>query len=75
MVSALDDVFLVSPFTALGMAENLVNVLNTIIGNLPESELRRLRSAMEHSVRTADEILYNIAITSTFDVLTLNDGM
>lgn len=70
-----DDTFLVSSATALGMAENLIIVLNSIMGNLPESELRRVRSAMEHSVRVADDILYNAALTSTFDVLTLNDGM
>ena len=69
-----NDVFLVSSTTALAMAENLLLVLNAIMGNLPESELRRIRSAMEHSVRVADDILYNITITSTFDVLTLNDG-
>ena len=69
-----NDLFLVSSTTALAMAENLLLVLNAIMGNLPESELRKIRSAMEHSVRVADDILYSTAIASTFDVLSLNDG-
>lgn len=75
MTFAPDDVFLVSPSTALGMAENLVQLLHTIVKNLPEAELRQVRAAMEDSVRLADELLYNIAISSTFEMLTLNDGM
>ena len=68
------DAFLVSSSTALGMAEDLVHILNTIIRNLPEPELRRVHNALERSVRMADDILCNIAISATFDVLSLSDG-
>ena len=70
-----DDTFLISSSTALGMAENLVVLLNTVVKNLPEPELRQVRGALENSVRLADELLYNIAISSTFEMLTLSDGM
>ena len=73
-MTSSSDVFLVSSSTALGMAEDLVLVLNTIIRNLPEPELRRVHNALERSVRIADDILCNIAISATFDVLSLSDG-
>ena len=69
-----DDVFLVSSPTALWMAENLVLVLNTMIRNLPEAELRRMRVALVNSVHAVDDMLCNIAISSTFDMLSVSDG-
>ena len=75
MALAPDDTFLISSSTALGMAENLVILLNTVVKNLPEPELRQVRGALENSVHLADELLYNIAISSTFEMLTLSDGM
>lgn len=70
-----DDVFLLSSSTALVMGENLVHLLNTVVRNLPESELRKIRDALERSVRIADGLLYNMTISSTFDMLTLSNGM
>lgn len=69
-----DDVFAVSSSTALGMGENLLNLLNTVIMNLPESELRRIRLAMEHSLNLADDLLYSVSASSAFDRLTMSDG-
>lgn len=74
MTSGPDRVFLVSSSTAVGMAEDLVLILNTIIRNLPEPELRRVHNALEHSIRIADDMLCNTAISATFDVLSLSDG-
>jgi hypothetical protein len=56
--------------TALGMAKHLIILLNTIFGNLLEPEPREVRGALERSVYVADEPLYNIAISSTFETLT-----
>jgi len=70
-----DDVFLVSSPTALGMAENLVLVVNTMIRNLPEGELRRMRNSLVNSVRLVDDTLCNIAISSTFDMLSVSEGV
>ena len=70
-----DDTFVISSSTALGMGEYTLALLNIIIQNLPESELRRMRDALYHSVSLADDLLYNISISSTFDVLTINDGI
>lgn len=73
-MSYTNDTFIVSSSTALSMGEHLVLLVNTVIQNLPESELRRMRSALEDSVRLADDLIYNILISSTFNMLTLNDG-
>lgn len=70
-----DDVFTVSSSTALAMAENLLLSLNIVVGNLPEIELRKIRDALENSLRVTDDLLFNITICSAFDVLTLGDGM
>lgn len=57
------------------MAQNLLLLLNTIAGNLPESELRQIRGALVNSVRIADDALCNMTISTTFDMLTFNDGV
>ena len=75
MVFAPDDTFLISSSTALGMSEHLIHLLDTIVENLPEAELRKVRGALERSVRAADDILYNMTISSTFDILTLGESM
>ena len=64
----------VSPSTALGMGEHLISLLDTIIQNLPEKELRKIRSAMAESISLADLVLENLSVSSTFDMLTVNDG-
>ena len=74
MASAPDDAFLVSSSTALGIAENLILLLDTMISNLPEPELRRMRGALGHSLRIADDMLFKITISSTFDTFSLSDG-
>ena len=68
-----NDIFTVPSCTALAMGEHLLLLLNTVARNLPECELRKMRSAMEHSVRLADELLYNLKI-SNFDTLIMNGG-
>lgn len=65
--------FVVSSSTALEMAEHLLGVLNTIVLNLPELELRSVRNAMGRSVTLADDLLCNLSISSAFEILT-NDG-
>ena len=69
-----DDTFVISLSTALGMGEYLVALLNTVIQNLPELELRMMRNTLEQSVALADDLLFNISISSPFDTLTINDG-
>jgi hypothetical protein len=69
-----DDTFVISSSTALSMGEHLLDLLSTLIQNLPESELRTMRDALNHSVTLADELLYNISLSSPFDTLTINDG-
>ena len=56
------------------MGQHLLVLLNTIIRNLPESELHRVRNAMGQSVTLADELLEKMSLLSTFDTLTVNDG-
>jgi hypothetical protein len=56
------------------MAENLLYLLNTVIGNLPESELRTVRDAVQNSLRVADDQLLNHSISSTFDMLSVGEG-
>lgn len=75
MTRAPDDIFIVSSSTALGIAKNLVHTLDTVLNNLPELELRKIRDALEHSVGVADDILFNMTISSGFDILTLSDGL
>ena len=70
-----NDPFVVSPSTAVGMSEHLLIVLNTIIKNLPESELREVRASLEETSNVADDILYNMTISSTFEMLSVNEGM
>lgn len=70
-----DDTFVVSSSTALNMGEHLLALLNTVIQNLPEQELRKMREALYQSVSFTDDLLYNISISSTFDMLTVSDGM
>jgi hypothetical protein len=70
-----DDTFVISSSTALGMAEYLLALLNTVVQNLPASDLRRMRNAMDQSVTLIDDLLYSISISSTFDTLTISDGM
>lgn len=70
-----DDIFILSSYTAVGMAEYLLAILNTVIHNLPEPELRKMRESLDRSVTRADELLYNIAISSSFEMLTVDDGM
>ena len=69
-----NDPFVVSSSTALGMSEHLLLVLNTIIKNLPESELREVRASLEETANVADDILYNMMISSTFEMLSVNEG-
>lgn len=64
----------ISPATALGMGEHLVTLLNTVLQNLPERELRRLLPALERSVCLADELINNLSVSSNFDLLTINQG-
>ena len=52
------------------MAKHLIILLNTIFGNLLEPEPREVHGALERSVYVADELLHNIAISSTFETLT-----
>lgn len=75
MASPREDVFVVTSSTGLQMAESLLRLLDTVVGNLPEAELRRIRNAMEHSVRLADDLLFSISISSGFEMLTTNDGV
>ena len=70
-----DDVFVLSSYAAIGMAEYLLAILNTVIHNLPEPELRKMRKSLDRSVTRTDELLYNIAISSSFEMLTVDDGM
>lgn len=74
MASAPDDAFLVSSTTALEIAENLVLLLDTMISNLPENELRKMRCALGHSLRIADDILFKVTVSSTFDMFSFSDG-
>ena len=67
------DLFVITASTSFRMAENLLRVLESFIQNLPEDKLRRLRDAMEHSVRVADDILFNFS-TSAFEALSVSDG-
>lgn len=75
MVHTPDDIFTISSSTALGMAENLVLLLNSLVKNLPERELRKVRNALERTVHVADDLLLNITISSGFNMLTLSDGV
>ena len=52
-----------------------MHTLDTVLNNLPELELRKIRDALEHSVGVADDILFNMTISSGFDILTLSDGL
>lgn len=74
MVSNHPNAFIIPASTALGVAENLIVALNTMIRDLPEPELRKVRAALEVSTDTADDILYNMMILSTFEMLSFNDG-
>lgn len=68
------DTLLISSQTALEIAENLVNLVGTVVRNLPEHELRIIQLALEDVARVVDDSLYNLTISSSFDMLTLNDG-
>ena len=70
----LTDDLVISSSTALAISENLLAILNTIIQSLPEHELRKLRSTIEQSVHLADDLLYNLSVSSTFHMLNMNDG-
>lgn len=70
-----DDTFTISSLTALGMGEHLLILLNTVVQNLPEAELRKMRSALNRSLTAADNILYNMALSSSVDALTVSDSM
>ena len=75
MTHTPDNVFTISSLTALGMAENLILLLNSLVENLPERELRKVRDALERTVHIADNLLLNMTISSGFDMLTLSDGV
>jgi hypothetical protein len=73
--TAHDDAFVISSTTALGMGEHLLSLLDTLIQNLPESELREMRRGLNQSRALVDGLLSNIALSSPFDALTVSDGM
>ena len=75
MAQLPDDIFTVSSSTALTIAENLVFLLSTVVSNLPEAELREIRDALEHTIHVADDLLFNMTVSSSFDTLALNDGL
>ena len=72
MAFTSDDTFTIPSLAALGMSETLVLLLNAMIRNLPEPELRTLRATLQESVNTADDILYNMMISSTFEMLSVS---
>lgn len=59
---------------ALGIGEQLVIVLNSIIQDLPEDELLEIRSTLERSIGLVDDVLYQVSL-SNFEMLTVSDGM
>ena len=69
-----EDTFVVSSSTALGMGEYLLALLNTVVQNLPESELRKMRDALDQSLTLADDLLISISLSSPFDTLALDNG-
>ena len=71
---AQDDIFIISLSTALGMGQHLLILLNTVIQNLPESELRRVHDTMGQSVTLANKLLEKMSLSSTFNTLTVDDG-
>ena len=73
MALAPDDAFLIPSSTALVMTEHLVYLLDTMIKNLPEFELRMVYRALEHSLRIADDLLFKMSILSTFGMLSPSD--
>ena len=75
MSNPREDLFIVTSSTALAMALNLMGLLNTIVESLPEPELRTIRDAMEQSIHTADDLLFNFSISSDFDMLTVGEGV
>jgi len=75
MTLSPNDVFIVSPSTALEMAEGLMVTLNTIIKHLPEPELRRMRDTLEIALYTADNLLLNVILSSDLDTLTISGGV
>jgi hypothetical protein len=74
MIFSPDDIVTLSSLTALGMGENLISTLNTIIMSLPEAELRRIHQVMGDTLRLTDELLDNLSISSAFEMLSMNDG-
>jgi hypothetical protein len=74
MIFSPDDVVTLSSLTALGMGENLILTLNTIIMSLPEAELRRIHQVMGETIRLTDDLLENLSISSAFEMLSMNDG-
>ena len=70
-----NDIFILSSYTAVGMAKYLLAILNTVIHNLPEPELCKMRESLDRLVTCADKLLYNIAISLSFEMLTVDNGM
>jgi hypothetical protein len=75
MVNSSKDLFIVTSLTTLGMAENLMCLLNTVIGNLPVGELMRICNTMEHSVHIADNLLLGHTMASHMDTLSLSNSV
>ncbi|KAF9779416.1 hypothetical protein BJ322DRAFT_1024327 [Thelephora terrestris] len=69
-----DDIFSIASSTAVGMGENLVTTLNTIIMNLPEADLRKVRDAVNRSLQLADDLLHHFPISPAFEFVSTSDG-
>ena len=74
MMHYQDDLVTLSSATALGIGENLIFSLMTIMVNLPEFELRKIHEGLIEGVQVADSLLRNLSIASGFEMLTMNDG-
>lgn len=74
MVNPQEDLFVVTSSTALGMAEDLMRLLSTIMENLPEAELRRIRGSLERSINDVDDLLLRRSVFYGFKVFSIGEG-
>lgn len=74
MAPPADDAFVLPASATVGVANKLLDAVNTMLGHLPESELLVVRSDLADSLQLADRLLGDMEIVSALESFSVADG-
>ena len=75
MAPPADDASVLPALTTVGVANKLLDAVNTMLGHLPESELLVVRLDLADSLHLADRLLGDMEIVSALESFSVADGM